>query len=465
MKLQVRSGLVYFSLALILSCPGMAAAQESSWISIPLRDTFFEDPDFQKRFLYSYSPDLKTEPTITSEEKELFDILIEQIKQDQRLAIETLRATITPESSAALDFTLGNLYFEQNQHAAAIRSYKTAIGKFPNFKRAHNLMGKIHVRTGKYETAIEHFVKSIELGDASGDLFGLLGVCYLNLGKIDAALAAYQQALMFSPDSKDWKIGKVQCLLNLQKWDETIVLFEELLKEDPDKHEFWLLQANAFLGLGRTMQAAANYEILRRLGKAPPDSLFSLGDIYINEDLSDLAYRVYLEGLKAKEKVDVRRPIRVAGILASRASWEEATRYIASIRRAYGSKLKDDNELELLSLESEIALATGDTENAVRILKQIIKRDPLNCKSLLLLAGFQGKSDEVEEAIFNYEAAQEIDDCRYRALVEQAQMHVSRAEFCDGVSLLKDALYIDSTENVEKYTEAVNRACISSSIE
>ncbi|AWT60030.1 MAG: Lipopolysaccharide assembly protein B [Candidatus Moanabacter tarae] len=465
MKAQLRTLFVQITLMFVLGCSGYVMAQESSWIPIPLRQEFFQSEDFRKRFLYSYAPDSRTEPTINTEEKELFDLLKAQIEQNNiDLAITTVRAGITPESSAALDFTLGNLYFEKDQHTAAIQSYRNAIGKFSNFRRAHNLMGKIHVRLGKTEIAIKHFVKAIELGDASGDLFGLLGYCYLRVQRIDAALAAYQQALMFDPKSNDWKLGKVQCLLNLQKWDESIALFEELLAESPDRQEYWLLQANAYLGLGRSMQAAANYEVLRRLGKATPDSLFQLGDIYINEDLADLAYAVYLEGLKSKEKVDVRRPIRVASILASRASWKDASNYIESIRRAYGSELKDKNELELLSLESEISLAEGETEKAVDILKQIIERDPLNCKSLLLLAGFQGKAGEVEESVFHYEAAQEIRECQYQAFVEQAQMHVARSEFCDAVPLLKKALDVENSDNVDKYSEAVNRACISSNI-
>ena len=97
-------------------------------------------------------------------------------------------------------------------------------------------------------------------------------------------------------------------------------------------------------------------------------------------------------------------------------------------------------------------------------MKQIIERDPLNCKSLLLLAGFQGKAGEVEESVFHYEAAQEIRECKYQAFVEQAQMHVGRSEFCDAVPLLKKALDVENSDNVDKYSEAVNRACISSNI-
>ena len=195
MKIQSRTVFVQISLGFALSCPGSATAQESSFTPIPLRQEFFQDEDFRKRFLYSYAPDPKVEPTITSDEKVLFDELLSLIEQNNiDLAIATLRASIIPESSAALDFTLGNLYFERDQHEAAIRSYRDAIEKFSNFKRAHNFMGKIHVRLGKFDVAIKHFVKAIELGDASGDLFGLLGYCYLNDQRIDSALAAYQQA-------------------------------------------------------------------------------------------------------------------------------------------------------------------------------------------------------------------------------------------------------------------------------
>ena len=432
---------------------------------IPLRNDYFADEAWVKFFTFSYGADTEIQPTINSEEKELFTALEAEIRRDINAAIAMLGASILPESSAALDFNLGNLYFEAKRYDEALRAYQTAIDKFPNFRRAHHHMGNLHVINGRFKEAIPKFIKTVELGGASGKIFGLLGYCYLNSQMFEPAYSAYQQALIFEPNSTDWKQGKAQCLIYLERWQESIGAFKELIASKPDRPEYWLLQANAYLATDEMLEAATNYEIIRRLGKAKPDSLFQLGDIYINRNLNHLALDVYWEALKVPGTVDIRVPIRAAQILAARASWDEANEYIQQIRKRYGKSIKLEPELDLLTLESEIALASGDIVKGVSTLKLIIDRDPLNCTSLLLLAGIQAKDEEqIEDAIFNYEAARKIDECAYRALIDQARMHVDGTEYKEAIPLLRKALDIEPSEDVEDYLEAVVRAELSQSI-
>lgn len=447
------------TLTALLAAPFAILAQSNT---LPLRSDYWSDPEFIKKFTASYGFNSATDPSITSEEKEIFDALVPLIRSDINAAISTLAATLTPESSAALDFTLGNLYFESGNFDAAVRQYKIALKKFPNFMRAHSLLGKVYVRTGKISEAIPSFIKTIELGGADGDIFGLLGYCYLNQEKVSSALSAYETALLYSPDSNDWKLGKAQCLLILQKWDDAVGLFGELLLESPDKADYWLLQANAYLGLGNISEAAANYEVLRRMGKARPDSLFQLGDIYINEGLRHLAYPVYIEALKADPAQDERRPLQVAQILTGQGDWDRASSYTASIRKTFGDKLSEEGEMKLLTLESQIALATGNEEKAVSTLRQIIDRDPLNGEALLQLAGYLADKDRAEEAIFNFEAARELEDYKLRALLEEAQLYVRLSEYSKAIPLLREAQRIDPQDRIAKYLEAVEQAELSS---
>jgi tetratricopeptide (TPR) repeat protein len=439
----------------LLLVPLAALAQTSA---LPLRSDYWSDPAFIKKFTYSYAPDTSVDPTITSEEKELFDLLLPIIRSDPHSAISMLRTSILPESSAALDFTLGNLYFETGDFAGATNQYILATTKFPNFLRAYNVLGKVKVRTGKLAEAIPYFVKTIELGGADGDIYGLLGYCYLNQQNVTAAHTAYDQALLYAPESDDWKLGKAQCVLLMQKWQEAITMFEELMKETPDKVEYWLLQANAYLGLGNTEMAAANYEVLRRMGAARPDSLFQLGDIYINDGLANLAYPVYTEALKADPNQGERRPLIVAEILVGRGTWNDAITFINNVRGTFGDRLSDEGELDLLTLESQIALATGDNDKAVATLQKIIDRNPLAGDALLLLAGFEAKNKQIEEAIFHYEAAREVEKYELRALLDHAQMFVRLARYSDAVPLIRDYLEVKKEDRIEKYLEAVERA-------
>ncbi len=164
--------------------------------------------------------ELKTEPTITKEEKLLFEELIALIKTDKSVAIEKLSSKITPDSSAALNFTLGNLLFESGELEAAKAQYSTAIEKFPNFKRAHSLMGKLHIKLGEPKKSIPYFLRAIELGDIDHNVFGLLGFVYLITKEAALAESYYGKALEIEAENKEWKLGLAKAFIAQDKWEE-----------------------------------------------------------------------------------------------------------------------------------------------------------------------------------------------------------------------------------------------------
>ena len=51
----------------------------------------------------------------------------------------------------------------------------------------------------------------------------------------------------------------------------------------------------------------SNFEILKRMNKAPADSLLLLGDIYINRQMLDLAYDAYRASVNKdpEQKIDL----------------------------------------------------------------------------------------------------------------------------------------------------------------
>ena len=120
-------------LALGLLAPSLGQAQPS----FASTRQFWKDPEFINKFMASYGVKSEVEPKINAEEKELFDKLIPQIQADPTQAIVMLIEAITPESSAALDFTLANLYVQANDYPKAVVQYRQAIIKFPDFQRAH----------------------------------------------------------------------------------------------------------------------------------------------------------------------------------------------------------------------------------------------------------------------------------------------------------------------------------------
>ena len=430
-------------------------------------EAYWSDPDNVNAFLGTYGVLGPVEPKISTEEQVILKNLIEILKLgDKNLAIQTLLPAVTPQASAALDFTLANLYFESGKLDDAIRYYRSALQKEPEFVRAHKNLGIILVQKGQFPDAIGPLSKTLNLGKPDGITYGLLGLVFLNAGDSLSAESAYRNAIVFAPETNDWKLGLARSLLEQQKFDESIAILDFLLAAKPEDSSLWLVQANAFLGKGEAQKAAANYEIVKRMGKANADSLNLLGDIYMNEDMKELALESYLSALDKDPNQTIDRPLRAAEVLTNRGALDEAQQMITRIRNNY-SDISNENDLILLKLQARNDIAKDRREDAVKVLEQIVEREPLDGEALILLARYYSqtqtddpdvKEDMVSKAALLYERAAKIREFESRALLSHAQMLVGREKYAEAVPLLERVVLIDPSDNKSRYLQQVRNA-------
>ncbi len=418
----------------------------------------WNDPAFVKSFLGSYGFLAGYEPQISNDEKEALRALIDLIKVSPKAAIQQLEPQIKTSSSAAFDFILANLYFQDGNLAKAEEFYTKAIVKYPEFRRAYKNLGLVQVQNGNFEKAIKTISKSMELGEVDGRAYGLLGYGYLTLERYYPAEAAYRQAILMQPDVTDWKVGLARCLLETQRYDDAIALFDTLLKDEPNKTDYWLLQSNAYLGKGESLKAAQNIEIVRRMGAADLSTLTLLGDIYMNNESPDLALVAYLEAVKVANSTDIKSLLRAADLLTRSGNFEQAQTMIAETRKQFAAKLDEADDLKLLTLEAKIARAQGNDEAAVASLNKIVERDALNGEALIELADYYSEQGDMAKAINRYEQAQKIEAFERQALVAHAQACVRNNDYKEALPLLRRALKLKSDSNLEDYAQRVERA-------
>jgi tetratricopeptide (TPR) repeat protein len=418
----------------------------------------WNDPTFQKQFLASYGSASDIEPKeVSTEERDALRKILPLLSTNMAAAGVQLEKLIRPDSSAVLDFTLANIHFQQELFDKAAAGYRMAIQKFPAFRRAHKNLGLIHVREGNPAEAVRCFTRVIELGGGDSVTYGLLGHAYAAKEDFVSAESAFRSAALLQPDSVDWKMGLARCILKQQKYGEAAALFSELIETNPERVDFWLLQANAFIGLKEPLKAAENYELLARMGKATLDSLNTLGDIYVNENSPDLAVRAYLAALDLDPTQPSARPLRAAEILASRSAAAQAKQILARIKEVQGDKLDDTARRRMLKLEARIAVAEGAGGEAAQVLEQIVSLDPLDGEALMLLGQHYGKAGQIEKAVFYYERAESIEAFEADAKVRHAQLLVSQSKLQDAVPLLRRANELKPRDSVARYLEQVER--------
>jgi len=427
------------------------------WIEQPA--TFWKDEQFQKGFMGSFGVKAEIEPRITVVERQAMEKILKHLsaEKETKQAVELLQKSITPASSALFDFTLANLYFQDDKLDEALACYTSAVAKFPTFQRAHKNLGLIYVRQGKFEEAITPLTQSLELGDVGGMTYGLLGYAYASTEQHLPAETAYRQAILFQPKTLDWKLGLCRCLFKQQKYGEAIVLCDDLIKQGGAKPDYYLLQANAYLGLKQPLQAAEIYEILDLTGKTPPVALQTLGDIYVNEGLYEQAGKAYQRVFETETNPDVSKQLRNVEVLLSRMAHKPAEQLLAAIT-AKQIKLDEPQQKRFLKMKARLAGLKGGVDNEqVKLLEEIVRLDPLDGETLILLGQYYA-AQEPEKALFFYERAAGLERFEADAKLRQGQLLVKNGKYQEALPLLKRAYELNPREEVQRYTEQVERA-------
>lgn len=429
--------------------PGLTPADLAIW----------KDPTFQKEFTQSYLAESEIEPNLTTvETEELQEIgtLIGEDRLDE--AIIRLDAARGPAgSSAAFDYTLGNIYFQRDDLDPAASAYLMAVEKYPKFRRAWKNLALIHVRQGNYDSAVPAFTRVIELGGGDAITYGLLGVANTSVGDHLSAELAFRQAIMLDPATVDWKKGLAGSLFKQERFAEVASLLEKLIRDTPESADLWSMQASAYLGLEQPMRAANNYEIVDQLGGSTADTLYNLGDIYLTKENFGLAVDAYARALAKDPDGDASRAVRAAQVLSARGQLDETQTLIEELQAARGERLPEEDRKTLLKLEARIAVANGASDEEVTVLEEIVKLDPLDGEALILLGQNSNRNGDPERAILYYERAAGIDGFEADAKVRHAQVLVGQGKYAEALPLLRRAQEVQPRENIQEYLEQVER--------
>lgn len=436
----------------ILGAPRAAADTKSDLAAI------WNDPMFQKQFVGAYGIDANVEPRLSVEEVKLLEKVRPLMADELAKAEALLVKSITPDSSAVLDFTLGGVLFQLDRPDEARAQYEKAVTKFPSFRRAWRNLGLSYAKAASFDDAIRAFTKMIELGGGDAYSYGLLGYAYAAKLDYQAAEAAYRNALLLQPDNTEWRLGLTRCVYKQNKFQDAAALLDVLIERFPDKTEFWMLQAQTYLGMKQPLRAAQNIEALALLGRADAEASSVLGDIYAGEGLYELAANAYVRAMDQAVKPVPARMLRAVEALAARGAPAQARRVAAHVHETWKEGLAELESRKLLKLEARLAIADGDGgADTAAILEELVRVDPLDGEALLLLGQHHVKNGEPDRAIFYFERAESLEAFEVNARVRHAQALVGLGRYADAVPLLKRAQELKPREDVARYLEQVER--------
>jgi tetratricopeptide (TPR) repeat protein len=419
----------------------------------------WNDPAFQKQFAESYIAESDIEPRVTVTERDQLQKVLDFIASDKmNEAAAMLEKAKNSANSAVFDFTLANIYFQQEKLDIAASTYQRAVEKYPKFRRAWRNLGLIYVRQQNFEKAAEAMTHVISLGGGDAITYGLLAYAYSSLDNHLSAESAYRMAILLDPATVDWKMGLARSFFKQSRFAEAVAVCDQLIQKQPERADLWLLQANAYIGLNQPVKAAEIYEIVDQLGKSTPESLNMLGDIYVNEELYEMAVSSYIRAMDVKPQDKPDRAVRSAKVLSARGAMNETRKLIDHIQSLYGDRLEVDARKDILKLHARLAVADGAGDEEVRVLKEIVELDPLDGEALILLGQHSNRTGDTEKAIFYFERAAAIEKFEADAKIRHAQLLVSKGKYAEALPLIRRAQQVNPRENIQKYLEQVERA-------
>ncbi len=448
----------FVSVAMAAFLCSVATSEIASQSSRSIELSIWNDADFRRRVAESLLSESDVEPKVTIAERDLMQrVLTSMGAGELDAAIDMLSARRSDGASAVLDFTIATLWFQREEYELAATAFEVAVAKFPKFRRAWRNLGLALVRLDRFTPATKAFTRVLELGGGDAVTFGLLGFCHASTGNHMSAESAYRMATLLDPVTLDWKLGLARSFFEQQRFPEAVALCDRLLVEHPDRADFWMLHANASVGAGRPVRAAESFEVVDRLGQSTPASLQMLGDIYVNEELYDLAVGAYVRALERNPDGGIERPLRAAKLMTSRGALAETQTLVERIEALAGARLDDAAKKDVLKLRARLAVASGAGAEEARVLEEIVRIDPLDGDALILLGQHSGRTGDPEKAIFWFERAASLSAFEADAKVRHAQLLVGLSRYAEALPLLRRAQSLKPRDNIQKYLEQVER--------
>lgn len=458
--------------------PAFGQARQRTTIDAPLPRSMAPDRVYLSeqflRGLQNAEVLRNVEPSVTTEEAQ---ILRDALAQQESLGPETSARALAAQvregngeqrgSSPMMHFVVAALFQQATNFEEARNWYERAINAKSDFLRAHKNLGLLLAQTEQYDAAETHLKRAIELGDRDALTLGLLGFIYQASERYVAAEAAYREAMVYAPNQRNWRMNLASVLITQQRFEEANSLLQQLIAEDPNNSRLWLLQANALINTERPRDAAINYEIVREMGEADVNVLAQLGDIYLNLNILDLAADAYIQSVAeaTSGRISPSKPISAARTLMQFGDLNNSEALMNAVRDRYGDELSEEDDIDLLTLQSQIQIARGNEAEAAETLENLIERDPTAGDAIITLANYyannfeQGTTERQRAKDLYKQAADLSGDGNITAVanLRWGMLLVREREYREALDKLRLSNSLDPASYKENYIRQVER--------
>lgn len=407
-------------------------------------DELWRTETFRKSITASYGVDARIEPPVDTEEQgELASVASIVESGDRAAAIRQLAGSFRLAESATLQFTLGNLLFEEGRIAEAIRRFERAVELHPTFRDAHRNLAVAQIETKAMASARPHLLRAVELGARDGTTMGLLGYVHSQRNHHQAALQAYRMAQLTQPEVVQWKRGEAHSLQAMGQSRQAEAIFAALVDEAPAKPELWIGLADAQIA-DAPDDALVSLEWARRMGGLTADGLHALASLYLQGGVGSEAADCLKESLRVSPPLADSKALGLTETALARGDFE-AAEAMAALFPARSSTPALERVRALIDLKR------GDRAAGAKRVEALIAKNPLDAQSLILLAQFRVAEGKSQEASLLYEQASRNEAHAAEAFRRHGELWVGLRDVDRAIQLLEKSEALRPDPGLRKY--------------
>lgn len=262
-------------------------------------------------------------------------------------------------------------------------------------------LAKKLVKAGRFEEAIEEYKKLLAGEPVDLSINNLIGDLYLQLGRTAEAIKAFQSVGGFY-ESKGY-------------YQQALAIYKKINKLDPNHVIAIVKMGDLYASQGFVQEARREYlraaELLRRENRNK--ELIFLFDKLVKLDRNNVSYKMTLAGLfqmTGYPEEALAQLNEATELLLDQGNIEEAQKIIGRAR-----EIKPDDGRTLANYV-EVLKRQEQTEEAIDIVQEVLKKDISNVRFRVLLGSLLLDKKELEEAekIFSAVVKEEPRDSRAR---------------------------------------------------
>jgi len=245
---------------------------------------------------------------------------------------------------------------------------------------------------GRWAEAEVELRKALQIDPDQGDWHFNLGLTLERTGRDAEALSSFEQASRLLVEAVDPQLAAGAACLRLTRFDDAIQWFETVLSNESDVETAWSMLVDAHASLGDHDAAETTFYMAQDALVEPSASvLVAMSGSLLSQKLLDRATWCAREALKLDSNVQGGR-LRLASALIATGQGQQASKILLLELR------EDPGNVQALLLHADVLAKSGRTNEACIKLHRVLELEPANVDAHIRAGTFAMKDGRWEEA-------------------------------------------------------------------